>query len=127
MPMASIPFIVLLNWPFRSSERPILRGADAGSVSFYCCGVRIDTRTQELAASEILAAGLEHVPLSVHFCNAYTLSLASDDRDFGARLDLDDLNLPDGMPLYVWIAQELGMHWLTKRVYGPRPHGRGAE
>jgi N-acetylglucosaminyldiphosphoundecaprenol N-acetyl-beta-D-mannosaminyltransferase len=118
MPIACFPLMVVLKLAIPDSERPVVRRAEAGSMSFYCCGVRIDTPTQELAAERILAAALERVPLAVHLCNAYTLSLALDDRAFGARLNADDLNLPDGMPL-VWIARRLGMRWLTKRVYGP--------
>jgi len=87
-------------------------------MSFYCCGVRIDTLPLELAAERILAAALARSPLAVHLCNAYTLSLAVNDRAFGARLNVGDLNLPDGMPL-VWIARRLGLRWLTRRVYGP--------
>jgi len=87
-------------------------------LSYYCCGVRIDAVNLPDSAAQILRAAGERRSLAVHLCNAFTLSLAQDAPDFQSRLNSDDLNLPDGMPL-VWIARHLGITSLTGRVYGP--------
>jgi N-acetylglucosaminyldiphosphoundecaprenol N-acetyl-beta-D-mannosaminyltransferase len=86
-------------------ERPAMR----------VCGVRIDALDADQAADLLLSRVGEHG--AVHLCNAFTLSLATQDPGFGALLDRGDVNLPDGMPL-VWIARRLGL-CLAARAYGP--------
>ena len=54
----------------------------------------------------------------MHLCNAYTLSLALRDPELRHRLNQDNLNLPDGMPL-IWVGRWLGLDHLEGRVYGP--------
>lgn len=82
------------------------------------CGVRVDPRSMQAAADQVLAAAADGRALAVHLVNAYTLSLAARDPSFAALLDRGGLNLPDGMPL-VWLARRRGLTELTDRVYGP--------
>jgi N-acetylglucosaminyldiphosphoundecaprenol N-acetyl-beta-D-mannosaminyltransferase len=81
-------------------------------------GVRVDPFTLEAAAEAIITCGERRIPLAVHLVNAYTLSLAVQDPDFGAMLDRGCLNLPDGAPL-VWFGRRAGLDDFRSRVYGP--------
>jgi N-acetylglucosaminyldiphosphoundecaprenol N-acetyl-beta-D-mannosaminyltransferase len=81
---------------------------------FEVAGVRIDAVQLPDAVDLLLSGGGR----AVHLCNAYTLSLASNDPQLNELLNDDDLNLPDGMPL-VWLARRLGLSHMQNRVYGP--------
>lgn len=67
--------------------------------SFECCGVRVDSLELHEAAQRLIAAAAAEHPLSVHLCNASTLSLAQRDANFRALLNAGNLNLPDGTPV----------------------------
>jgi N-acetylglucosaminyldiphosphoundecaprenol N-acetyl-beta-D-mannosaminyltransferase len=75
------------------------------TLSFACCGVRIDSMRVHDAAERL--AQRHSGGRSVHLCNAYTLSLARRDPQYAQMLNRADLNLPDGAPL-VWVSRRLG-------------------
>ena len=82
------------------------------------CGVRIDPLTMDAAVERVIDAARAPAPTATHLVNAYTLSLAVRDADFGDMLNRGDLNLPDGTPL-VWLGRRAGLTEFTRRVYGP--------
>ncbi|MFZ2057573.1 MAG: WecB/TagA/CpsF family glycosyltransferase [Acidimicrobiales bacterium] len=93
-------------------------GTNGCAPSFTCCSVRIDAHTLESAVNALLSRPDPHDGRAVHLCNAYTLSLARRDPELRHRLNQDNLNLPDGMPL-IWVGRRLGLDHLEGRVYGP--------
>jgi N-acetylglucosaminyldiphosphoundecaprenol N-acetyl-beta-D-mannosaminyltransferase len=86
--------------------------------SFICCSVRIDAHTLDSAVDALLSRPDPLEGRAVHLCNAYTLSLARRDPELRHRLNQDNINLPDGMPL-IWVGRRLGFDHLHGRVYGP--------
>lgn len=79
--------------------------------------MRIDAHTPESAVVALLSPPDPVLGRSVHLCNAYTLSLAGRDPEMRRRLNVSDLNLPDGTPL-VWIGRRLGLIQLKLPVAG---------
>lgn len=68
------------------------------------CGVDIAAVTLDQAAGLIVDAATRRLPLQVHLCNAYTLSLIDRDGDLREALAVSDLNLPDGAPV-AWLLR----------------------
>ncbi|MFM2073172.1 MAG: hypothetical protein RLZZ623_3436 [Actinomycetota bacterium] len=83
--------------------------------AFVVGGVRVDALQLDSAVDALFAAT---GPAAVHLCNAYTVSLATQDRRLRDVLNAGTLNLPDGMPM-IWIARRLGLAHMLRRVYGP--------
>lgn len=75
--------------------------------AFMCCSVRVDAIDLDGTVEQLRRSAEEGTALTVHLCNAYTLSLAARDPDYAAVLNRGDLNVPDGTPL-VWIGRRLG-------------------
>lgn len=71
------------------------------------CGVDIAAVTLDEAAAAIIDAAVRRVPLQVHLCNAYTLSLVDQDQELRSALDASNLNLPDGAPV-AWLLRRAG-------------------
>ena len=88
---------------------------DSHSSSFTVGGVRVDAVMLNDAVDILLERAGSR---SVHLCNAYTISLASKDDAYAARLNRGTLNLCDGMPL-VWLARRKGFAHMTDRACGP--------
>jgi N-acetylglucosaminyldiphosphoundecaprenol N-acetyl-beta-D-mannosaminyltransferase len=86
--------------------------------SYECCGVRIDAVTLDDAVNRLFAYALARRPATLHLCNAYTLSLATNDPAYAALLNEGDLNLPDGQPV-AWVGRRLGFDDLEQSTRGP--------
>ena len=81
---------------------------------FAIGGVVIDVLELSEVVQELVSRRLTG---DVHLCNAYTIALAAERRDFAESLDGAALNLPDGTPL-AWFARRRGFPGCL-RVYGP--------
>jgi N-acetylglucosaminyldiphosphoundecaprenol N-acetyl-beta-D-mannosaminyltransferase len=86
--------------------------------SFECCGVRIAATNLDDATNAIVSHAARSDSLCVHLCNAYTLSLATQDRQFGQLLNHAALNLPDGTPV-AWFGALLDRRRGRHPVPGP--------
>ena len=97
-----------------------MKRAHIGAVPFDV--VRLDEAIDiVLAQAERLSGAPAGTPgLAVHFCNAYHVALARQDRDLAQLLDRGDLVLCDGVPV-MWAGRRaypaLAVQW--ERVYGP--------
>lgn len=91
--------------------------ADPSHGAFSCCGVRIDALPLSRAADFLVAAARGRLPVAVHVCNAYVLSLARTDADYARLLNRGDLNVADGAPV-AWIGRRLGFDRLRERASG---------
>lgn len=89
----------------------------AGRRSFVCSGVRIDALDPRSAAVA-LQESTHGVARRVHLCNAYTLSLAVQDREYRRLLNESDLNLADGHYVAM-VGRWRGLSNMDERVYGP--------
>jgi len=90
----------------------------AKSPPFSCCGVRVDTISEDAVLR--LIEDWHRIPMhrTIHFCNAYTLSLAARSAELATALNGATLNLPDGNPV-VWVGQLKGAKDLAGRMAGP--------
>lgn len=89
----------------------------AGSRSFVCSGVRIDAFDPPGAAAA-LQESRYGVARRTHLCNAYTLSLAVQDRQYRRLLNDSDLNFADGHYVAM-VGRWRGLSNMEQRVYGP--------
>lgn len=93
---------------------------DSGSglhqlASFRIGGLRIDGIGVDSAVDRLLTPSGSR---AVHFCNAYTVSLAAKNAPYAEVVNRGALNLADGMPV-VWVAKRRKVSGLTARVCGP--------
>jgi len=72
------------------------------------CGIPIHALGPSDAAAAIVSAARDRLPLAIHLCNAYTLSLVDRDRRLSMALVNSDLNLPDGTPV-AWLLRSSGV------------------
>jgi len=75
---------------------------------YHVCGIPIWPLTASQAADRIVSSALDGRPFETHLCNAFTLSLISDDRELADALQRADLNLPDGAPV-AWLGRRVGV------------------
>lgn len=78
-------------------------------------GLRIDGIGVDAAVDLLLTPSGSR---AVHFCNAYTVSLAAKNATYAEVVNRGALNLADGMPV-VWVAKHRKVNGLTARVCGP--------
>jgi len=78
-------------------------------------GVQVHALKTCAAADVIVKSAARQERLSVHLCNAYTISLASRDQELMEALRSGDLNLPDGTPV-AWLGRR---HGASGPVRGP--------
>lgn len=74
-----------------------------------------------LGLDQALESGsVGHPGVAVHFCNAYNVALAADDRAYAALIESADLVFSDGVPI-TWVGRRafpsMASSW--ERVYGP--------
>ncbi|HEX5494862.1 MAG TPA: WecB/TagA/CpsF family glycosyltransferase [Mycobacteriales bacterium] len=87
----------------------------------WCAGVPITACGRADAARTVVDLARDPAGgIDIHLCNAYTLHLASRDRELMAVLRSARLNFPDGQSV-VWANRltHRGLGLPTERVYGP--------
>lgn len=83
--------------------------------NYDVAGIPISAMPSDAAAATIVEAGQRRLPLEVHLCNAYTLSLVDRDPELREALVRAHLNLPDGTPV-AWLGRR---HGVRRPVRGP--------
>lgn len=83
-----------------------------------CLGVRFVPQSADAILDELEIWGRERRSAAVHFCNAYTLSVAARQQDVLESLQAPGaFNVPDGVPV-AWLLKKLGSS-ATRVVRGP--------
>lgn len=98
------------------------RRKDFSLVVLPCAGIPIWHVTLAEAVEDVLALALKERcgGVDVHFCNAWTISLADRDPDLAALLHRSSRNFPDGKPV-VWLnrMRRAGRSIPRQQVPGP--------
>lgn len=84
----------------------------------FCAGVPIAVTSSAQTIEFIFAPVAKAAGRAIHFCNAYTLSLAHADRHYRELLHRGSLCLPDGQSV-VWVSRLLNRSSRLRKVSGP--------